>query len=171
MSHRNRTHLTLGIVLIIAAVLLLLKPDLPSWLQLTLEWPTWVIFAGGIILLIGLIVGSPGMAVPATIVAGIGAILYYQQLTTNWDSWSYMWTLIPGFVGLGVLLSGLIGGDFRQEARHGLNLLLTSAILFAIFGTLFGGLELLGPYAEYGPIALLFLLGLWLIGRGIFTKR
>ncbi len=39
---------------------------------------------------------------PSIIVGGIGGILAYQDYTGHWESWSYLWTLIPGFVGLGI---------------------------------------------------------------------
>jgi len=173
MNKKNRSQLALGLILLLAAAWLVaikMRPELAAWMNITFDWPLWVIGAGAIILLIGLLTGAPRTAVPAFIVTGIGGILYYCNATNDWGSWAYMWSLIPGFVGIGVLLSGLIGGTFRQEARHGLNLVLISAVLFAIFGAFFGGFKLFGPYAEYGPIALLFLFGLWLIARGIFRR-
>ena len=108
------------------------------------------------------------MAVPACIVAGIGTLLYYQNATGNWASWGYLWTLIPGFVGIGSLLAGVLGEDFKRSIRSGLNLLLISLVLFLIFTTLLGGWTILGPYSAYAPIAALLLLGLWLIARGVF---
>jgi len=121
-----------------------------------------------LILLIGLIIGSPGMAVPASIVAGIGGILYYQNATNNWGSWAYMWALIPGFVGVGTMLAGLLGENTRQNLGHGLNLVVTSAVLFLVFATFFGGLSLLG---NYGPAILLILLGVYIIARGLMRNR
>ena len=176
MQRKNRSQLALGIVLILAAAWLIVSRIYPNLaISLSLTWPMWVIFAGVIILFIGMLVGEPGMAVPACIVAGIGGILYFQNAQNTpggWaSSWSYLWTLIPGFVGVGILLSGLIGGTFRKDVSHGLNLLVTSAILFAIFGTMFGGWKLFGPYADYAPIALLFLLGIWLIVRGFLRRK
>jgi hypothetical protein len=107
------------------------------------------------------------MAVPACIVAGIGGILYYQNATNDWGSWAYMWSLIPGFVGVGTILSGLLGEDTRNNLRHGFNLMVTSVILFLVFATIFGGLEILGPYKEYWMAGLLGLLGAWFIVRGL----
>jgi hypothetical protein len=97
----------------------------------------WVVIAGGVVLLIGLLVGAPGMAVPACIVAGIGGILYYQNATGDWGSWAYVWSLIPGFVGVGTILAGLLGQDFRQSVRSGLNLILISLIMFLFFAAVF----------------------------------
>ena len=93
--------------------------------------------------------------------------MYYQNLTGDWDSWSYMWTLIPGFVGVGIILRGLLGEETRQSLRRGLNLMVTSAVLFLVFSALLGGWGLLG---NYGPAILLILLGLWVIGSGLYRS-
>ncbi|MGD0612497.1 MAG: hypothetical protein ABSB41_13375 [Anaerolineales bacterium] len=174
MPKRNRTQLVLGIILILAAAWLIairLQPGLTRLIHFTFDWPAWVLFAGAIILLIGLLVGEAGMAVPACIVAGIGGILYYQNATENWASWGYLWTLIPGFVGVGSILAGILGEDFKRSVRSGLNLLLISLVLFLIFATLLGGWTTLGPYSAYAPIVLLWLLGLWLIARGTLRSH
>lgn len=174
MEKKNRTQLVLGLLLILVAGWLIatrIKPDLANILHLTFDWPMWIMFAGAVILVIGLLVGAPDMAIPACIVAGIGGILYYQNATNNWESWAYMWTLIPGFVGVGKILSGIIGGDFMACLREGLKLLLTCAIMFTIFATIFNAWTIFGSYSAYVPIALLFVLGIWLIVRGIMRQK
>jgi hypothetical protein len=175
MDKRNRTQLVLGLVLILVAGWLIatrVNPALAKMIHLPpLDWPMWVIFAGAILLVIGLITGAPGMAVPACIVAGIGGILYYQNVTGNWESWSYMWTLIPGFVGIGSILAGILGDNFKQSVRQGLNSLIVSAVLFAIFGTFFHAWNIFGVYSNYIPVALLFLAGIWLITRGLLRRK
>ncbi|MCX7608273.1 MAG: hypothetical protein N2049_03515 [Anaerolineales bacterium] len=173
MNKRTRTQFFLGILLILVAGWLLLDQIRPEWtssIKLTFSWPVWVILAGVALFLIGLVTGAPGIAIPATIVAGIGGILYYQNTTDDWASWAYMWTLLPGLAGIGKLLSGLVGGTFRQEAREAINSIFISIILFAIFASLFGGLKLLGPYKDYVLIGLLFFFGSWLIVRGLLRK-
>ena len=174
MEKKNRTQLVLGLILILVAGWLIaaqIKPDLAKILHLNFEWPMWVILTGAAILVIGLLTGAPDTAVPATIVAGIGLILYYQHATQNWQSWSYMWTLIPGFVGIGVILSGIIGGDFMAKLREGLRPLLISAILFVVFATIFQAWTIFGAYSTIVPIVLLFLLGIWLIVRGVLQRK
>jgi hypothetical protein len=79
------------------------------------------------------------MAVPACIVGGIGGLLYYQNASGNWDSWAYAWALIPGFVGVGVILSGLLAGRGRQALIEGGGTVLVSLVLFAVFGSFLGG--------------------------------
>ncbi len=174
MERRNRTQLALGIILILVAAWLIAArtwPNLTNFLHLTFDWPVWVMLSGAAILFIGLLVGAPGMAIPACIVSGIGGILYYQNVSNDWASWAYLWTLIPGFVGIGSVLAGLLGEDIKQSLRHGLNMIVLSLILFVIFATLLGGWKVLGPYSAFAPIALLFLLGAWFIVRGFWRRK
>ena len=176
MEKRNRTQLVLGVLLILVAAWLIAGHFAPSLTRILrfspFEWPMWVVFAGVLLLVIGLLVGAPGMAIPACIVAGVGGILYYQNATGHWESWAYLWTLIPGFVGVGTILAGILGeGDFKHSMRHGLNSLMVSLVLFAIFSTFFGGWNIFGPYAGYAPIVLLFALGLWLILRSLLRRK
>ena len=163
---QNRSNLALGIILLVIGGWLLLTRQVPSiqeWLDANFAWPMYTIGAGLLVLLIGLVTGAPVMAVPASIIAGIGGILYYQNATDSFTSWSYMWTLIPGFVGVGSILAGLLGENTRRNIGHGLRLLVTSAVLFLIFATFFGGLSILG---EYGLPVILILLGVYILARG-----
>ena len=107
------------------------------------------------------------MAVPACIVGGIGGLLYWQNATGNWESWAYAWALIPGFVGVGVVLSRLLGGGGRKALQEGGSLILISLALFAVFGSWLGGLNLFG---DYWPV-LLILWGVWLLIRPLFRSR
>ncbi len=167
---RNRTNLFLGLLLVLIGVWLVITrqvPTLQHWIDENFAWPMWTIGAGVLVLVIGLIIGAPGMAVPAAIIAGIGGILYYQNATGNWESWSYMWTLLPGFVGVGTILAGLLGENTSRNLVHGLNLIVISAALFLIFASLFGGLSLLGTY---GPAIILIALGVYILIRGLFRS-
>ena len=167
---RNRTNLFLGLLLVLIGVWLVVSRQVPAlqhWIDQNFAWPMWTIAAGVIVLLIGLITGAPGMAVPAAIIAGVGGILYYQNATQNWESWSYMWTLFPGFVGVGTILAGLLGENTRHNLVHGLNLIVISAALFLIFASLFGGLSLLG---DYGAAIVLIALGIYLLLRGFLRS-
>ena len=166
---QNRTNLVLGILLILFGGWLVVSRQVPAvqdWLDTNFTWPMWTIGAGLIIFLIGLLTGAPGMAIPASIVAGIGGILYYQNQTGDFGSWSYMWALIPGFVGVGTILAGLLGENTRSNLSHGLNLVVISTVMFLVFATFFGGLSILG---DYGAAIILILLGLYVLIRG-FTR-
>lgn len=168
---QNRSTLFLGILLILVGAWLVVSNQVPivrTWLDNNFAWPMWTIGAGLLIFLIGLLTGAPGMSVPAAIVAGIGGILFYQNATKNFGSWSYMWTLIPGFVGVGLVLAGLLGEYTRQNLARGLNLIVISAVMFLIFGALFGGLGILGAN---GPAILLIALGIYILLRGFLRNR
>ena len=171
MSRQNRTQLALGILLVlIGAWFIAVRqvPILKPFSNLNLDWPFYVIGAGVVLLVIGLVTDAPRMAIPAAIVAGIGGILYYQNISQDWESWNFMWALIPGFVGVGNILAGLFGDDTRHNIGRGINLIVISAVLFLIFAMIFNRINILG---NYGIAVLLILLGLYVIGRGLMSSR
>lgn len=168
MDKRNRTTLILGILLILAGVYFVLVNAVPGFadlINITFSWPVIVMLVGAGLLVLGLLTGTPEMAVPAFIVAGIGGILYYQNMTGNWGSWAYLWTLIPGFSGLGILAAWLLGDRKKQSVRSALDTIGTSLVLFVVFGAFFGAFRDLGPY---WPV-LLIVAGL-LVGARAFIK-
>ncbi|HNQ93704.1 MAG TPA: hypothetical protein PKK96_02595 [Anaerolineales bacterium] len=164
---KNRSNLFLGILLIAVGAWLAATKQVPSLQAFTenMTGAMWTIAAGVLILVIGLLTGAPGMAVPASIVAGIGGILFYQDRVGDYSSWSYMWTLIPGFVGVGSILAGVLGENTRRNISNGLRTIGFSAVLFLVFGTFLGNLDFLG---EYGVAILLILLGLFILARGFW---
>ena len=170
MNRQGRTQLALGVILILLGGWFLLDKMNPAFHSLFAkytEWPTSMLLIGAGIFIVGLVLGQPGMAVPAAIVAGIGGIFYYQEATNSYDSWSYMWALIPGFVGIGSIFAGLLGDNTAHNLKRGLNMMVISAVLFLVFSSFFGGWELLG---NYGPALLLILLGLWVLGSGLYRS-
>ena len=170
MTRQGRSQLILGIILILLGVWFIAQKSVPSLAEFTdkfFQWPFTLLWIGALILFIGLFTGNPGMAVPAAIVAGIGGIFYYNDTYATQSAWSYMWTLIPGFVGVGSILQGLLGDNPRQNISHGLNSMVASAVLFLIFSAIFGGWTILG---NYGPAILLILLGVWVLGRSLWKS-
>jgi len=170
MDNRNRSSLVFGLVLILIGGLFLagqLFPDLFDWLNPGDNWALFVIGAGVLILLLGALAGVPGLAVPASIVAGIGGILYWQNATGRWESWSYLWTLIPGFVGVGVILNGLLSGHTRQALQDGGRTILVSLVMFAIFGAFFAR----DLFAGWMWPALLILAGLLILISNLLRPR
>lgn len=170
MHKQGRSQLALGVILILLGAWFLLDRTVPAFhdfFDKYTEWPTNLLLIGGVIFVLGLVLGSPGMSVPAAIVAGLGGIFYYQETTGNYESWSYMWALIPGFVGVGSILAGLLGDNTAHNLKRGLNLMVVSAVLFLVFSAFFGGWTLLG---NYGPAILLILLGLWVLGSGLYRS-
>lgn len=168
---RRRSNLASGLVLILLGLLFLsyqLMPGWWVWLNVEMTWPLIVVGVGAFLLLLGLVAGEPGMAIPACIVGGIGGLLYWQNSTGNWASWAYAWTLIPGFVGLGIILASLLGeGRLWEGLNSGGGLLLTSLVMFAIFSSFLGGMDIFGPY---WPV-LLIALGLLILLRSYINSR
>ncbi len=167
MSRHGRTQLVLGILLILLGGWFLADRSLPAFHDLVtryMQWPFSLVTIGAGLFLLGLLLGAPGMSVPAAVVAGIGGLFYYFTKIGNWTDW-YMWLLVPGFVGIGSVLAGLLGENTRHNIRRGLNLMVVSAVLFLVFSSVLGGWDRLG---SYGPAILIILLGLWVLGNGLF---
>ena len=168
MDKKRRTSIVGGTLLILVGGLLFagqVFPDIMPDFWEIISWPWFIIGIGLFLFALGAAIGEPGMAVPATIVGGIGGILAYQWYTGNWESWSYLWALIPGFVGLGIMLMRLMGGG--GSLKDGATLLFISFILLAIFGSFFGAIGLAG---KYWPV-LLIALGVVLMVRSFINKE
>ena len=166
MGSRRRGDLAFGLVLILAGALFLAMQFVPG-MRAWFSWP-WIIIGVGLFLLfVGVVSGVPGMAVPACVVGGIGGLLWWQNATGNWASWSYAWALIPGFVGVGTILMALLAGRGLRAIGEGSTLILISLVMFVIFGSLFGAFRGLG---EYWPV-LLIALGVLVLVRALFRPR
>lgn len=171
MDQRQRTALAGGILLILLGACLLLSrvsPAMQDFLPTDLSWAFSLVGVGLLLLVIGLISGTPAMAIPACIVAGIGLILNYQLASGDWGSWLYMWALIPGFAGLGTVLAGILGMNPSRSIREGLWTMLVSLALFLVFSSLFGGPV---PDNPYWPVLLIVLGIAELIRNVAFPRR
>jgi hypothetical protein len=166
MNMKRKNSIALGIILILFGAFLLVRefyPQLfPNW-----EWPFFIIGLGGFFLLWAIFSGTGGLAVPGSILAGIGGIFYYQSLTGDWESWSFIWALIPAFVGVGIIIGGIIDQNYKEAFSGGLILLLISGILFFAFGSAFG---LQPEITKYWPV-LLIVLGLIALARALFSSK
>jgi hypothetical protein len=149
-----------GLILIIAGVCIVLAqiPAFAGVLDLGRQWPLFIIGLGGLFL-IGALVDSPELAVPGSIITGLGLIFYYQTLSGNWASWAYMWALIPGFVGIGLLLNSSLDKTRSELRSDGIRLIFVSAGLFLVFAIFF---NVTWNLARFWPV-LLIGVGLWLL--------
>jgi hypothetical protein len=147
MDTDRRGILGFGVVLVLVGAFFLAAqfiPGLDQLIQLEYQWPWWVIGVGVVFLLLSALLRVPGLAVPGAIISGIGGILYYQNTTGDWASWSYIWALIPGFVGIGIMLMNFLEGKFMHGLREGLGAIVVSLVMFAIFGSFLGGPRIMG---------------------------
>ncbi len=169
-SDRTRNGALVGGTLLISFGLLSLVSQLfRNVINWSYIWPLIVVVVGALFFA-GMFLGGrsvSGLAIPGTIIAGIGLVLLYQNLTGHWESWAYSWALIIIFVGLGIFLAGLYARDEGQR-RSGANLMKIGFILFVVFGAFFEMIFSMDRSLGFRGVlfpALLILLGLYLIVR------
>jgi hypothetical protein len=177
---QSRSTLIIGLALIGLGVLFLLQQffDLRIWDWL---WPL-VIMAFGGLFFAGMAAGGRGtgagaLAIPGSIITGIGLMMFVMNLTDRWEAWAYAWGLIVAFVGVGLAINGWWSGQPGLR-RSGWALARTGLFLFLVFGAFFE-LLIFGS-ADAGnwlwPVILIGL-GLWLLVRrsglvdGLFGGR
>src|SRR3989304_2171815 len=141
MDVDRKSNLAFGLILLLIGGFFLAAqffPQVNEIIRIDYAWPLWVVGVGLIFLVMAIAVRAPGLAVPASIIAGIGGLLYYQNATGAWESWADAWTLIPGFVGVGVFIMNLLEGSFSQAFREGIGPILVSLIMFGLFSSFLG---------------------------------
>ncbi len=162
MEHR-RSSIIGGLILVLMGLVFLVAQSSPDFEDKA--WPWIVIEVGAALLVGGILTGAPALAIPACIVGGIGALLFWQNATDSFESWAYAWTLILSFVGLGRILAGFLSGQPWSEAvNKGGPLIVTSLVLFAVFWSFLGDPGL----GSYWPLLLIgagFLLIFWSLFR------
>lgn len=162
----KRENIIWGIVLILLGAGFLIFQLYPDRFA-GANWPWILVALGGVFFVLSLLTRTGGTMVPGAVLLGLGGIFLYQTRTGNWASWSYIWTLIPGFVGAGLLLGSLVDPQLRTARSGGLITLVISLILFAIFGGLFG----LSPSVlRYWPV-LLIIAGAVIFVRSLRPRR
>ena len=157
-----------GTILILVGLFFLLVslfPNLADLIDIEQQWPLIVVAIGALFLLAALL-GTPPLAVPGSIITGIGLLLYYQNVNDAWHTWAFAWALIPGFVGIGTILMNTLQGDVRTGLRQGGRLVLVSLVLFLVFASLFGGGLAFG---QVWPV-LLIALGIWILARSLLRS-
>src|SRR5579859_2072721 len=174
-SGRSSPGLALGIVLVVVGffflVMRIFDIDLSSY-----GWPLFVIIPGLTLLVVGFVSLGTGALVPGGIITMTGLVLAYQNATGDWASWSYAWALvIPGGVGVGLLLQGLRTRD-QQLLKQSRTLLFWSLMIFMIGFVLFESvLNVSG--IDYGIVgkaalpALLIVIGVTLLARSFQRGR
>lgn len=160
----NRTgRLFLAVTLIIAGLFFSIVLYMPGTIRAETWWPAFVLVPGLTMLTIGLIGaltagrGIAPLAIPGCIVSTVGAILLYTNTTGRWETWSYIWTLIPASVGLGILITSRFGTDGSGSTGAGLWLLVAGLVAFAVLGGFFEGLVFGGALSRWWPAALIIL--------------
>jgi hypothetical protein len=139
----------------------------------SLAWPLFIIVPG-LALFGAALVGGRGaghLAIPGSVVTTIGLILLFQSAFDYYESWAYVWALLPMAAGIGMTIAGLREGK-PQETRVGVELAAGGLTAFLAFGAFF---ELfiyhgtfLGTYVW--PVALIAV-GALLLARGRLGRK
>jgi uncharacterized membrane protein YoaK (UPF0700 family) len=150
-----------GILLIGFGLISLLDQIFHGFRLWTYLWPL-VVIGFGVMFFVGMFAGGKAtawLAIPGSIVVTNGLMLFLQNLTGRWESWSYGWTVILMSIGLGIFIMGWWQGN-ENNRQAGLKVLKIGAILFIIFGAI---AELaFGPRQMLFPV-LLILGGIYLV--------
>ena len=163
---KKKSSFAWGIILILFGALLLANQLVPG-LHSLFDWPWIVMGVGAVFILLAIFTQTGGLAIPGCIVGGIGAILFYQNLTGNWETWAFAWSLIPGFVGVGIALATLISPKENPDGlSSSLILISISLILFFIFG----GARFFGFDSFILWPIVIIALGLFLLVKGVLKK-
>jgi hypothetical protein len=124
----------LGVLFIVAGLFFLAAefwPGLAELVNFVRLWPL-ILLGLGVLFLLQAVVNEPGTAVPGVILTTIGSILLYQNITGHWGFWQ-LWLLIPGAVGVGILLYSLLDHKLKETWPAVLILIGVSTVLFLIF--------------------------------------
>jgi hypothetical protein len=169
-SQRNAGPLVVGALLILFGLLSLVGQIFRGFHFWDTFWP-FIVIGVGAMFFVGMFAGGKsvsGLAVPGSIITAIGLMLFYQNLTGHWESWSYGWTVILMSVGLGIFIMGAYGGDEGQR-KSGMGVMRVGLILFILFGGFFE--MIFSEGARFGLRQVLFPVALILLGLYLIVKR
>ena len=124
-------------------------------------WPVLVILPGLALLGVAVVRTPPeglGFAIAGSIVTTVGAILLVQANTDTWESWAYVWALIPGAAGLAMTVYGLLTRT-GELVDKGTRMVLIAGVLYLAgwwyFDTLFTTGEQPIDLHTWWPLALI----------------
>jgi hypothetical protein len=130
-------------------------------------WPL-ILIGIGIVFFAGMFAAGRsggGLAIPGAIFSGIGLMMFFQNLTNHWESWSYGWTVIVMSVGVGIYIAGWWATSESQK-QAGIRVFTIGLILFVIFGAFF---EMI--FQSSGLAQIIFPLALVALGAYLIFTR
>ena len=139
-----------GLMLLAIGILVLASDWLHGWFiglgisdRLLAWWPLLLVVLS-LFFLVPAVVGRQhrrlraGMVIPGAILAGVGGAMLYTSLNDRWSAWSYLWTIFPFSLGLGMYAAGWIA-DAPAFKWIGSGIAAGSVVAYLAFATAFGG--------------------------------
>ena len=181
LSSDRRGALAVGALLVLAGIVAIVLRQAGFDLEdevLETGWPFFIIIPGVVLLGASVFPEPPkglGFAIAGSIVTSIGVLLFYQQATGHWESWSYAWALIgPGAAGLGLIVYGLLFRD-RDLVSTGAWLALIAGVIFVVgfwfFETIFQSGRVPADLETWWPFGLIALGIAVLVGGALRSTR
>ena len=160
--------LLVGVMLLVMGILVLAAEPLSRWLESigvpTELWRYWPVLILGLaaFFIVPAFFGRlnrrvrAGMIIPGVVLAALGGVLLYTSVGDRWGDWSYLWTLLPLSIGLGLYLAGWIA-DAPAFKWIGSGVAVGGVLAYLAFATALGG-EAFRVVAALGIIGLGFAL-------------
>jgi hypothetical protein len=168
-KHSDNLSIGLGALLIVLGLGFLIAQFIDINIG-SVAWPFFVIVPGLLLFIFALTLkgsAGEGLATVGAMVITTGFILFYQNLTNQWQTWAYMWALIaPTSAGLGQLFYGTLHSR-PEMVRTGMRIAGVGLILFlvaAFFFELVIGISGFG-IGVVGWSLILILLGIAVVAR------
>jgi hypothetical protein len=176
---RSGSLLGFGAILIViglvAALLRGAEVDLSTYIGET-TWPLLVVIPGLVLLALSPIPRPPeglGVTISGSIVTTVGLILLWQATNETWESWAYVWALIPGAAGLGIAAYGA-ATRATELVERGVRMVLIAGVLFLVgrwyFEAIFTTGEQPIDVGTWWPVALIGV-GALIAVRALFETR
>lgn len=173
-SQRNLGALIGGILLIAFGALALAAQLISGFNFWNNFWPLMIAGFGTLFFVIMAAGGKSAapLAIPGSIITVVGLMMFVQNLTGRWESWSYGWTVILFAVGLGIYIMGHYS-DREEQSQAGVRVMKLGTFLFITFGAFFEMIFSSSRLAELAfPIGLILLGGYLVISRsGLLAER
>jgi hypothetical protein len=139
-----------GIVLLAIGIVMLLGEWIRSWLdgldvnpEIWAWWPALLVLLSLFFLVPAAFGGQhrrlrAGMVIPGALLAGMGGALLYTSLTDRWGAWTYLWSVFPFSLGLGMYAAGWIA-DAPAFKWIGSGVAAGGVVAYLAFATALGG--------------------------------
>jgi len=168
--------LFVGVMLLVMGLLVLAVEPLSRWLesvgisaQLWRYWPLLIVSLAAFFIVPAFFGRQDrrvraGMVIPGAVLAGMGVALLYASVGNRGGDWTYLWTVVPFSIGVGLYLAGWIA-DAPAFKWIGSGIAAGSVIAFLVFAEAFGG----QTFRLVGALAILAL-GAALVAGGVAER-